>query len=90
MGCINDVSMPGHYFLRGRNIWELPKNVERLKITTLQLAFLVLCNERLERPHNGIVDEASNHLARCEGDIEKLDSYRSPRARFPKHIPDYA
>jgi pimeloyl-ACP methyl ester carboxylesterase len=81
---IDYVSIPGLYFYRDRTIWEWPKNVERAKFTALQFTFFLFYIGSLGRPHDGIVDEASNHLARRERDTEKLDSYRSLRDLFPK------
>jgi hypothetical protein len=55
----------------------------RKSFAILEAALIRLIALRLKRPHDGIVEEASNHLAKCPRSTEKSDSYGGPRGGRP-------
>lgn len=76
---IDYISIPGLYFHQDRNIWEHPDNTVNLGFTALEHALFRLLTVRLERPHDGIVEESSVNLIECPRPTEKIDSYGALR-----------
>lgn len=75
------ISIPGRFYHEDRNRWELPRHPSGVAFTTLEAALIRLLAVRMKRPHDGIVEETSNHLAKCPRSTEK--SYGGPRGERP-------
>lgn len=80
---IDYVSIPGLFYHAQRNRWDLPRGASGAAFTTLESALFLLRIARLGRPHDDVVDEASNHLAKCVRSTEKVDSYGGTRGDRP-------
>jgi hypothetical protein len=77
------ISIPGRFYHEDRNRWELPRHPSGVAFTTLEAALIRLLAVRMKRPHDGIVEETSNHLAKCPRSTEKSYSYGGPRGERP-------
>jgi len=80
---IDYVSIPGRYYFEDRSRWELPRRSSGVAFTMLEAMLMRLVNVRMTRPHDGIVEEASNHLAKSSRSTEKSYSYGGPRGGRP-------
>lgn len=80
---IDYISIPGCYFHQDRNVWDVGHHMSGVAFSAINAAFLKVLGIRLERPHDGIVEESSNSLIKCTRPTEKLDSYCGRRRGEP-------
>jgi pimeloyl-ACP methyl ester carboxylesterase len=76
---IDYISIPGRYFHPDRSIWEIAKHASGVGFSGFEVFFLKILHSRLERAHDGIVEEVSNDMTKCSRSTEKLDSYGDPQ-----------
>lgn len=80
---VDYISIPGRYFHQERSVWDVGRDQSGIGFSALEAIFLRMQSIRLERPHDGIVEEASNDLSKCPRPTEKQDSYGGPRGSYP-------
>lgn len=80
---IDYVSIPGCYFHKDRNVWDVQNMVSGMGFSALESIFLRRLAIRMDHPHDGIVEESSNNMMRCPRSTEKIDSYGGTRGESP-------
>jgi pimeloyl-ACP methyl ester carboxylesterase len=84
-GDVDYVTIPGMFFHAERKPWELGSGLAAFGFAVWDLALSRIFLVHMNRPHDGIVEEASNNLMTCRPGIwhEKMNSIGPQRGQNP-------
>jgi pimeloyl-ACP methyl ester carboxylesterase len=82
---IDYISIPGLYFYAERRWWEIQHDSAGVAFALWDAVFSRALSVRMHKPHDGIVEEASNNLFDCPSGIwhEKMNSIGDQRGDDP-------